>query len=111
MTRSLQKAEARTQGHTPKGRVRASIACVTVECDHNGRMNNIQSTKHIQVVSTNDGSEFQDDVNELLRRGYVLLQVGFEIEHDDKGRVITPRIAVLGSDQPEPPKPEVRIGS
>jgi hypothetical protein len=62
----------------------------------------IQKVKHIRTVSTNRTNSFDRDVNELLRSGdYVLLHFGFEIEHDDKGRVITPTIAVLGSIKPQ----------
>ena len=68
----------------------------------------IQKVKHIRKVSTNEGNDFQERVNELLRSGdYVLLSIGFEVEHDEKGNVITPTIAVLGSEKPEPPKPEI----
>jgi hydrogenase maturation factor len=70
----------------------------------------IQKVKHIRTVSTNSGADFQDRVNELLRTGdYVLLHFGFEIEHDNSGKVVTPTIAVLGSEKPEPPKPQVVI--
>jgi hypothetical protein len=68
----------------------------------------IQNVKHIRRVSTSEGGDFQDRVNELLRSGdYVLLSVGYEVKHDEKGRVITPTIAVLGSEKPEPAKPQV----
>jgi hypothetical protein len=68
----------------------------------------IHNVKHIRCVSTNTSNHFQDDVNELLRSGdYVLLSIGSEVETDDKGRVITPTIAVLGSEKPEPPEPQV----
>jgi hypothetical protein len=70
----------------------------------------IQKVKHIVTISTNRTADFQEHVNKLLQSGdYVLLQMGFEVEHDNKGNVITPTIAVLGSENPEPPKPQVVI--
>jgi hypothetical protein len=66
----------------------------------------IRDVKHIRTVSTNSVHDFQARVNELLQDGYVLLQIGSEIEHD-KGRVVTPTIAVLGSDKPAPLPPQV----
>ena len=68
----------------------------------------IQKVTHIRTVSTNESDNFQERVNELLRSGdYVLLHFGFEVAHDDQGRVVTPTLAVLGSEKPEPPKPQV----
>ena len=66
----------------------------------------IRDVKHIRTVSTNSVHDFQARVNELLQDGYVLLQIGSEIEHD-KGRLVTPTMAVLGSDKPAPLRPQV----
>lgn len=70
----------------------------------------IQNTKHIRTVSTSSTNDFQKDVNALLKEGYVLLHVGFEIAHDQEGRLVTPTIAVLGSEKPAPPPVQVVVG-
>lgn len=68
----------------------------------------IQDVRHIRKISTSQADDFEERVNNLLKSGdYVLLQIGFEIAHDDRGKLITPTIAVLGSERPKPLKPQI----
>lgn len=70
----------------------------------------IQKVKHIRTISTNSTSNFAEDVNELLKSGdYVLLQIGSEVTTDNTGRVLSPTIAVLGSEKPAPEPPRIEF--
>jgi hypothetical protein len=87
----------------------------------------LTSIKHTVKISTNSSTTYCatcqktvshfDDMSGLINHliadhGYVLLHVGGEWGHDQDGKSIQHTVAILGSQEPAPPEPQVefRIG-